>query len=132
MLEALEKAGDDARFHPHPFTKEALDEIARREGKDYYCVLVDDDQVRGYGMLRGWDEGYEVPSLGIAVHPALQGKGLGKAIMQHLHDEARRRGSAKIRLRVRQGNDRAIGLYRELGYAFQPNKDDYLEGFLEL
>jgi acetyltransferase-like isoleucine patch superfamily enzyme len=44
-------------------------------------------------MLRGWDEGCEVPSLGIAVRTSAQGRGLGRLMMAHLqpqlHDPSR-------------------------------------------
>ncbi len=53
-----------------------------------------------YGMLRGWDEGYETPSLGIAVHSEWQARGVGRRMMEHLHQVARVRGAKRIRLKV--------------------------------
>ena len=133
FLRALEKAGDDRRFKPHPFTDNGVRERVGYAGKDFYCLLVDGSEVVGYGMLRGWDEGYDVPSLGIAVLPRLQGKGRGKSIMQHLHDEARKRGAKKIRLRVRQDNQQAVNLYEQLGYDLKPDEEEgFLVGFASL
>ena len=63
----------DKFFHPHPFTTEAARERAAYTGKDLYYVVIEGDEILGYGMLRGWDEGYEVPSLGIVIHPAHRG-----------------------------------------------------------
>ena len=133
FLRALEQAGDDRRFKPHPFTDKAVKERLNYKGKDYYCLLVDESEVVGYGMLRGWDEGYDIPSLGIAVRPGLQGTGRGRSIMQHLHDEARRLGAKKIRLRVKKDNEPAIRLYREFGYDLKADKEKgFLVGFAKL
>jgi ribosomal protein S18 acetylase RimI-like enzyme len=133
FLRALEKAGDHRRFKPHPFTDEGVKERLNYKGKDYYCLLVDGDDVVGYGMLRGWDEGYDVPSLGIAVRPGLQGTGRGRSMMQHLHDEARRLGAKKVRLRVNKDNQPAIRLYEEFGYDLKPDeKKGFLVGFATL
>jgi ribosomal protein S18 acetylase RimI-like enzyme len=118
LFAALVAAGDDETFHPHPFTPAAAAERARYEGKDVYAVAVAGGRALAYGMLRGWDEGYEVPSLGIAVHPAARALGLGRALMLYLHVEARRRAAPRIRLKVYPDNERAVALYRSLGYAF--------------
>jgi ribosomal-protein-alanine N-acetyltransferase len=129
----LNGSGDAARFHPHPFTAAAARERARYEGRDAYCVAMSGGRVLGYGMLRGWDEGYDVPSLGIAVRSGSQGIGLGRLVMAYLHTEARRRGAPRIRLRVYPDNTRAVDLYRSLGYVFDPDLDrGQLLGFKDL
>jgi ribosomal protein S18 acetylase RimI-like enzyme len=132
LLEALELSGDDQRFHPHPFTDAAVQRLAEGKGKDYYCVLVEDGRVVGYGMLRGWDEGYDVPSLGIAVHPAARRRGLAGRLMRHLHEQARARGASRVRLKVLEDNSAAIALYEALGYRFDDKDGHYLVGMLPL
>jgi [ribosomal protein S18]-alanine N-acetyltransferase len=129
----LHERGVDKFFHPHPFTAEAARERASYAGKDLYYVVIEGDEILGYGMLRGWDEGYEVPSLGIVIHPAHQGLGLGRLLMDFLRVAAGRRGAIKIRLRVYPENTAAVTLYRKLGYELTPEKDGpYLVGFLNL
>jgi ribosomal-protein-alanine N-acetyltransferase len=132
FLSALEASGDDRRFKPHDFTETAVERLAGHQGKDIYCVLVEGGRVVGYGMLRGWDEGYEVPSLGIAIHPSMRGKGLGRDLMHRLHEMARGRGAGRVRLRVREDNAEAIALYERLGYAFASREGRYLVGFVDL
>ncbi len=137
LLQALDSAGAAEWFKPHPFTREHLQGLCERARKDLYFVLTDRGRALGYGLLRGWDEGYDVPSLGIAIHPAHSGIGLGAALMEFLHVAARLQGSARVRLRVKSDNARAIGLYRRLGYRFeeQPQRAEdglYLVGFKEL
>lgn len=132
MLEALQAAGEERLFHPHPFTAEALARLSRQPGKDYYCVLANGGTVLGYGLLRGWNEGYRVPRLGIAVHPGYRRQGHSETLMAHLHEEAARRGAAKVELRVLADNDAAISLYRSLGYRFERKDGAYFVGAVEL
>ncbi len=115
---ALVASGSDAHFHPHPFTAEQAKIRATYEGADLYYLLVEGAAVLGYGMLRGWDEGYDVPSLGIALHPDARGGGLGRSLMAFLHAAARRRGAARVRLTVDPANAVAVSLYLSLGYTF--------------
>jgi ribosomal protein S18 acetylase RimI-like enzyme len=132
FLRALEENGDAQFFSPHPTTDAAIDALVRSADKDLYCLLVEDERVLGYGLLRGWDEGYEIPSLGVAIHPSARGSGLGKLVMYFLHASASRRGAQKIRLRVRKNNRQAVRLYEGLGYVLEEEGNDYLIGFKSL
>lgn len=130
---ALEEVNTADLFRPHPFTDQAVEGILRSAHLDLYYVLVEDFAVLGYGMLRGWDEGYQVPSLGIAIHPRVRSNGLGRVFMNFLAAAAKSRGAQKIRLRVMPQNRRAVSLYESLGYVFSSHDDDaYLVGFLDL
>ena len=119
FLRALIAAGDTAHFHPHAFTPEFVATLVRYTGDDLYYLLTEGDQVLGYGMLRGWDEGFSVPSLGIAVHPAARGSGLGRLMMTFLHAAAKRRNCSAVRLRVAIENKPAAALYESLGYRYK-------------
>ncbi len=124
FLADLTKAGDDAFFHPHSGDVASLRAIAEQPGKDLYLVFVEGDDVRAYGLLRGWNEGYVVPSLGIAVHPGAREHGLGRLVMEYLETMARLRGAPAIRLRVHKDNAHAIGLYERRGYEMQADASD--------
>ncbi|MGI8549159.1 MAG: GNAT family N-acetyltransferase [Gemmatimonadaceae bacterium] len=132
LFAALMKAGDEAFFHPHPLTREHAHVVANYSGRDLYYGMVEGRDVVGYGMLRGWDAGYTVPSLGIALHPDVRGAGLGSVLVQFLHAAAKRRGSDRVRLTVNEQNERAIVMYKRLGYKFEPQARDTLVGTLEL
>ena len=108
---------DETYFRPHQFTREEAGRIANEGGRDTYALLVENGRAVAYGMLRGWAEGYPIPSLGIAVRTSAQGRGLGRLMMAHLHAEARQRGATVVRLRVHPDNTRARRLYESLGYA---------------
>lgn len=128
----LRETGDNDYFHPHPFDDEEAEKRAHYTGKDLYYILVEGERVLGYGMLRGWDEGYEIPSLGIAVRPSARGTGLGLAFMHFLHAAARRLGAERVRLKVHPGNAKAVKLYEELGYSFGSEEAEQLVGIVDL
>lgn len=107
-----------SRFHPHPFTPADATRICNHIGQDRYLALQVDDRFFAYGMLRGWDEGFSVPSLGIYVAPELRGSGASRLMMEHLHLIARLSGAEKIRLKVYPENLPAYKLYMSLGYCF--------------
>jgi len=133
FFETLEARGVGRLFHPHPLSAESARQLAAYAGKDLYFILLETDDVLGYGMLRGWDEGYDIPSLGMAIHPDAQGQGLGRLLMSFLHVAALRRGASTVRLRVAPINTAAARLYRSLGYELTPEKDGpYLVGLLPL
>jgi len=124
FFDDLAVAGDDEFFHPHAGDAAALRAIAEQAGKDVYLVFVEGEDIRAYGLLRGWNEGYANPSLGIAVHPAARGSGLGRMVMEYLEATARHRGASSVRLRVHADNARAIAMYARRGYAMRPDEGD--------
>ena len=109
---------DDTFFRPHPFTAEEARRIANLEGRDVYVLLFDGDRAVAYGMLRGWNEGFETPSLGIAVRTDSHRRGFGRLMMGHLHEVARAHGAEMVRLRVHPDNQRARRLYQSMGYRY--------------
>jgi len=136
LFAALCEHNDHRLFHPHPLTAETAAALAEQHAhphtvlanRDEYHVVLDCDAGRGeqivaYGMLRGWAEGFEVPSLGIAVHPQHRGRGIARQFMQHLHRVAVGRGAERVRLKVYRHNQAAVGLYKSLGYSFTPHND---------
>jgi ribosomal protein S18 acetylase RimI-like enzyme len=132
LFAAFAQGPDAAFFHPHPMTEEEARRICTRRGRDLYYAAVAGGAVLGYGLLRGWDEGYDIPSLGIAIHPAARGRGLARPFMAFLHVAAKLRGASKVRLTVYNDNQRAVELYRRLGYVFSAKNDRELVGILEL
>jgi [ribosomal protein S18]-alanine N-acetyltransferase len=125
-------AGEDALFHPHAFTSEEAERLCNYAGKDHYYAIRFGNRMLGYGMLRGWDEGYEVPSLGIFIRREARGRGLGKLFMLHLHAASLLAGSKRIRVKVYEHNLAAKGLYESLGYIFSGREGSQFVGFLDL
>jgi len=121
---------DDKLFHPHGFGHADAISICNYLGKDLYYAVFSGETVLGYGMLRGWDEGYDVPSLGIVISRKARGLGLGRMLMQFLHSAARNRGAESIRLTVLKNNAIAKKLYESLGYVFTESEDSFV-GYLQ-
>lgn len=124
FLAALAAGGDEAFFRPHAGDQATLRALAQGIGADLYYLLVQGRDVLAYGLLRGWDEGYAVPSLGIAVHPAARSTGLGHLMMEYLEAMARLRGAPAVRLRVHKDNVRAMEMYERRGYRMAPDERD--------
>ncbi len=53
----------------------------------------------------------------LAVLPEWRGKGIGRALLAHAEDRARRRGCCKLTLEVLDDNARARGLYESFGFS---------------
>jgi len=134
FLTRLTAAGDGRWFHPHPFTREAVEELAAPGRVDEYHVWAAgrDGPVVAYGMLRGWEAGYTMPSLGIAVDPQWRGQGIGRRLVTHLHVIAAARGAGTVRLKVDRSNTTAIALYQAFGYEFRPFSDSEWLGLVNL
>lgn len=107
---------DGTYFQPHPMTAAEADRISRLRGKDIYLIGKIGTIGVAYGMLRGLDEGFPAPSLGIGIRRDSEHRGYGRAMMTALHDAARSIGASRVRLRVHPENARAATLYRSVGY----------------
>jgi ribosomal-protein-alanine N-acetyltransferase len=116
MLQVLFAGLDTTWFRPHDLGLEGARAITAHDGKDVYLVGFLGSAPVAYGMLRGWDEGYRIPALGIAVRDGYRDRGIGRRMMRELHRVVRQRGGDRVRLRVAEGNARARHLYRSMGY----------------
>ncbi len=83
--------------------------------RSFAIVGVDGESVVGYAIA--WFIRDELHIGNIAVTGKMQGRGLGKNLLEYMLGEASRRKAAFATLEVRAGNVRAIGLYR--GYGFE-------------
>lgn len=116
FFRTIRTSGSEAFFHPHPFERADAERLCNYTGHDFYCALMDGDKMVGYGMLRGWDQGYQIPSLGICIDHRMRGRGLGELLMRRLHEFARERGAESVRLKVDSRNAVARRLYERMGY----------------
>jgi len=120
LLKAVAAGPEGRFFHPHEVTEDILSGLASAPGQDLYYLLMSGDQALAYGLLRGWNEGYAVPSVGVAVSPLARRQGLGRMMMEFLHAAARVKGATRIRCRVHHENAKTVAMCRSLGYTFEP------------
>jgi putative acetyltransferase len=64
--------------------------------------------------------------LAVGVHPDFQRRGIGRALMQHLIDHARKHGLKRLELYVRSDNDAAQALYRVLGFHHEATRAKFI------
>jgi ribosomal protein S18 acetylase RimI-like enzyme len=120
-------------FHPHPLTTAFAADLCRRiRGmRDQYLLAEHAERAVGYAILRGWDEGFAIPSFGGCVHPEVRNAGLGHVLLARCMVDSRARGAKSMRLTVARANERGVHLYRKFGFRLEPKGDD-LVGMLAL
>jgi ribosomal protein S18 acetylase RimI-like enzyme len=106
-------------FDPFPLTAREAQRIALEPHKDAYFVAVRAGRPVGLSMLRGFDEGYEIPSFGIFVDHEAHGQGVGRALTAWTVGAAQGLGCPSVRLTVYSTNSVALGLYASLGFVEQ-------------
>jgi ribosomal protein S18 acetylase RimI-like enzyme len=106
-------------FDPFPLTAAEARRIALDPRRDDYYIATRGENLLGFSMLRGFDEGYEIPSFGIFVDHESHGQGVGRRLTAWTVEQARRRGCPAVRLTVYADNDAALGLYASLGFEEQ-------------
>jgi ribosomal protein S18 acetylase RimI-like enzyme len=128
LLEDNDREEITGPFHPFPMTRESSERLCLVHSKDLYYVAFVDDVMVGLAMLRGWDEGYEVPSFGAFIDYRYQGRGLGRLLTDYAISEARQAGCANVRLSVYESNVRGRRLYSSLGFHEQSRDPVDLHG----
>lgn len=84
-----------------------------------FLVAEEHGALVGHGLLQAYRLAVtsHIVELTLVVHVGHQGRGVGRRIMGALIDWARAQPTVeKIELRVRASNERALGLYRALGF----------------
>lgn len=106
-------------FTAFPLDEAQADRLATYRGRDKYFLFCEAGTPVGFWMLRGWDEGYDVPSFGVFVDYEHQGKGLGREMVREAMRTAAEMGSLAVRLTVYPSNARAVALYLSEGFTIQ-------------
>jgi len=120
-------------FSPFPFDGKQATVLCNYQGQDlYYAIIMENTKIIGFGMLRGWDEGYEIPSIGLCIRKTYQGMGFGKLMLAFLEIASKVKGCSKVMLKVKKNNDKAKRLYEANGYTFKEHNSEYLTGYKDI
>jgi ribosomal protein S18 acetylase RimI-like enzyme len=106
-------------FDPFALNAAEARRIALKPRQDAYYLASDGELSLGFSMLRGFDEGYAIPSFGIFVDHEHHGRGVGRKLTAWTVEQARGRGCPAVRLTVYAGNVAARRLYESLGFVEQ-------------
>lgn len=102
----------EQRAHAFPWSEKTL---ASNQGERYLNLkLKVDDDIAAFAITQVVLD--EATLFNIAVDPAYQRRGLGRALLEHVIDEVEKRGVATLWLEVRASNAGAIALYEGLGF----------------
>jgi len=110
------------------------DQLSRRSFR-YYAdtptailrVMKQGGALAAYSLL-AFRKGSKIARLySIAVDPAHEGQGLGRALLRTAERDARAHGCVTLRLEVRIDNKRAIALYEKNGFTRFDEIEDYYE-----
>lgn len=121
-----------------PWSQEAFESELSGNDKARYKVILEEDQVVGYGGM--WFIFDEAHITNIAIHPESEGKGLGTELVKGMISYAIDNGIKSMTLEVREGNHRAQALYSKLGFKncgkrpnyYQDTKEDAIIMWAEL
>jgi len=97
-------------------TNEKFISLLTKAIQDKYFGIFFGDEIVGFYMLRGFDEGYEIPSYGVIVLSEFSNMGLSKLTLYHAFALCRLNKIKKLMLKVRPENTFAKNLYESLGF----------------
>ncbi len=112
--------------NPFPWGKEALRDTIASSGHHLMSLR----EGRAVGFLLSSFVLDEAQLLLIGVSPDWQGVGVGGQLLKELINRSRDQGRKLIYLEVRSGNERAIRLYRSLGFIDIGVRRDYYPGLV--
>ncbi len=117
-----------------------VERMAREPGpmtQDYDAVVRDLDVTVAEvgeamaGLVALEHDGEEGPFVvdNVAVHPAHQGTGVGRALLEHAEAEGRRRDHDEVRLYTHSTMTENLALYRRIGYVEYRREPSHLRSF---
>jgi RimJ/RimL family protein N-acetyltransferase len=103
-------------FTPFEFSTESFSKILGNAKKDKYFGIFVNDELAGFYMLRGFDEGFEIPAYGVWISSNFSNKGLSRLTLYHAFSFCRINNIKTLMLKVHPENKAAKALYESLGF----------------
>ncbi len=102
----------EPKIYSHPWSRGNFADSLK---SGYSCWAVElEGELIGYGvMMVALDEAH---LLNISIAKAYQGRGFGRALLNHFIEVAKRHGGQMMFLEVRPSNTSAIALYESMGF----------------
>ena len=105
-------------FIPFSFDKKSIENILANAVLDKYWGFFIKNELVGFFMLRGFDNGYEIPSYGVLISDRFCNKGLSKLSLQYSVSWCQLAGIKRIMLKVHPENEVAKSIYENFGFTY--------------
>ncbi len=103
-------------FYPFSFEESVIASMLSDCEHDVYMGIYHRDELVGLYMLRGWDEGYEVPAFGILIAEKYRGYGLEMMSLEAAKTICKLRGTSRMMLKMHPDNFSSRGVARKIGF----------------
>lgn len=103
-------------FTPFSFEEDSIKKLINNAIKDKYFGIFVDEFLVGFYMLRGFDEGFEIPSYGVWISEKFSGMGLSKVTLEHAITFCKMHNIKKVMLKVHPENIVAKNIYEKFGF----------------
>ena len=90
--------------------------ILTKAKNDLYYGVYWGEELTGFYMLRGFDDGYTIPSYGVYISSRFNNKGLAALTLNHAISTCKFLGCKKLRLKVHTANTFALKQYLKYGF----------------
>ena len=105
-------------FNPFSFRCEELMPIILNSEKDLYYIVMFENKIAGFFMLRGFDRKFDVPSYGVWVNHEFSKKGIAGLTLKFSISILKILSVKKIMLKVHPDNISAKKIYESYGFQF--------------
>lgn len=103
-------------FTPFSFDFKTISTLLKKAKLDWYFGVRIGWRLAGFYMLRGFDQGYDIPSYGVWISPHYCRKGLAKRSLTHAFALCRLHRINKLMLKVHPDNTLAKKFYEKNGF----------------
>jgi RimJ/RimL family protein N-acetyltransferase len=103
-------------FTPFDFSESTIQKILTNKKLDKYFGLFVSQELAGFYMLRGFDEGFQVPSYGVWISSEYKNKSLSTLTLYHAFSFCKLNSIKSLMLKVHPDNVIAKNLYEKMGF----------------
>ena len=131
LSELIQNSGPDYSkyFIPFSFDLQTVEKKLADVKLDLFFGIFVNARLVGFYMLRGFDEGYDIPSYGVWISSEFAGKGLARLTIQHAISFCKINNINQLMLKVHPDNLKAIKLYEDFGFinsGLDPKNDNLI------